>query len=565
LQSADDIFRLKTSLLDDEFDITQNNLQEHSWRARAEGGGMLVATKAVRTGKLAIVVFISQFLQSIPAQTFSLATKPPAKVESPEVRIKRVEQEIEPLEFKKGEAPLALDLTQIMQLANDPGLSVAVIDGFKIVWAKGYGFTEPAGTKPVTTTTLFQAASISKPVTAMGMLALVQQGKLSLDEDVNAKLKTWKIPKNEFTREQKVTLRRLASHTAGLTVNGFPGYGVDEKLPTLVQIFNGEKPANTPPIRVDTVPGTKEQYSGGGVIVEQQVMMDVTGKPFATLMKQLVLDRISMKDSTYEQPLPLAWTARAAAGTYTDGKAVRGRWHVYPEMAAAGLWTTPTDLAKFAIEIALSKHGRSNKVLSQSTVQQMVTAQPNTDDSGIGFGLPTQQPGVFAHNGANEGFQALLAMNADTGQGIAIMANSDNGILVAEELRRSVAKEYAWKYPGEARWVGDQLTLIAELKGTDVALARFDELKGNGKRPAEEALNQVGYRMLKGKIADAIKIFSKNVHEYPHSAQAYDSLADAYAAAGENDAAIENFKRALKIDPANEKANEQLKKLRRQR
>jgi len=216
----------------------------------------MLATKAVRTGKLVIVVVLT----SVEGQVLSLASKQrQAKVESVEARIKRVEQGIEPLEFKKGEAPLALDLAQVMQLANDPGLAVAVIDGFKIAWAKGYGFTELAGTRRVTAKTLFQAASISKPVTAMGMLALVQQGKLSLDEDVNAKLKTWKIPENEFTREQKVTLRRLASHTAGLTVSGFPGYDVDEKLPTLVQIFNGEKPANTPPIHVDVVPGTKEQ------------------------------------------------------------------------------------------------------------------------------------------------------------------------------------------------------------------------------------------------------------------------------------------------------------------
>ena len=522
----------------------------------------MLSTQAVRTGKLAIVVVIGQFVLSAEGQTLSHASKPlHARVESVEVRIKRVELGIEPLEFKKGEAPMALDLAQVMQLANDPGLAVAVIDGFKIAWTKGYGFTEPSGTRRVTGRTLFQAASISKPVTAMGMLALVQQEKLSLDEDVNARLKTWKIPENEFTREQKVTLRRLASHTAGLTVHGFPGYEVGEKLPTLVQILNGEKPANTLPIRVDLVPGTKERYSGGGVTIEQQVMMDVTGKPFATLMKQLVLDRISMRDSTYEQPLPPAWAARTATGTTSDGKPVRGRWHVYPEMAAAGLWTTPSDLAKFAIEIALSKHGRSNKVLSQRTVQDMVTAQPSTDDSGIGFGLPTQQPGVFAHNGANEGFQALLAMNADTGQGIAIMANSDNGILVAEELRRSVAKEYAWKYPAEPRWVGDQLTLIAQLKGTDVALARFDELKADGKSPGEEALIRVGYRMLRGTSADAIKVFSKNVREYPRSANAYDSLGDAYSAVGEKEQAVENYRKALKIDPANEKANEQLKKL----
>jgi len=152
-------------------------------------------------------------------------------------------------------------------------------------------------------------------------------------------------------------------------------------------------------------------------------------------------------------------------------------------------------------------------------------------------------------------------MNADTGQGIAIMANSDNGILVAEELRRTVAKEYSWKYPPEPRWVGDQLTLVAQLKGTDVALARFDELKADGRSPGEEALNQVGYRMLRGNTTDAIKVFSKNVREYPRSANAYDSLGDAYAVAGENEIAIENYKKALKIDPANEKANKQLKKL----
>src|SRR6202008_2867755 len=199
------------------------------------------------------------------------------------------------------------------------------------------------------------AGSISKPVAAAGMLALVQEGKLSLDEDVNQKLKSWKVPENEFTREQKVTLRRLASHTAGLTVHGFPGYEVGEKLPTLVQILNGEKPANTLPIRVDLVPGTKERYSGGGVTIEQQVMMDVTGKAFPALMKETVLDKIGMSDSSYEQPLPEAWAARTPTGTYQDGKPVHGKWHVYPEMAAAGLWTTPGDLAKFAIEIALAR------------------------------------------------------------------------------------------------------------------------------------------------------------------------------------------------------------------
>jgi len=235
--------------------------------------------------------------------------------------------------------------------------------------------TEPGGTVPVTPKTLFQAGSISKPVAAAGMLALVQEGKLSLDEDVNQKLKTWKVPENEFTKEQKVTLRRLASHSAGLTVHGFPGYDVDEKVPTLLQIFNGEKPANTAPIRVDFVPGSDERYSGGGVTIEQQLMMDASGKQFPALMKETVLDKIGMNDSSYQQPLPGARAALTAGGARQDGQPVHGKWHVYPEMAAAGLWTTPTDLAKFAIEIALSKQGKSNKVLTQKTTQEMLTLQ----------------------------------------------------------------------------------------------------------------------------------------------------------------------------------------------
>jgi CubicO group peptidase (beta-lactamase class C family) len=350
-------------------------------------------------------------------------------------------------------------------------------------------------------------------------------------------------------------------------VHGFPGYDVDEKVPTLVQIFNGEKPANTAPIRVDFEPGTKERYSGGGVTIEQQVMMDVTDKPFPALMKEMVLDKIGMSDSSYEQPLPAAWAARTAVGTYAGGKSVHGKWHVYPEMAAAGLWTTPTDLAKFAIEIALSKQGKSNRVLSQKTTQEMLTAQPNTGGTGIGFALPKSRPGEFGHNGADEGFQALLVMNWETGQGVAIMANSDNGILVANELLRSVAKEYGWKYAAGERGSAEQLMLIAALKGADAALKKYDELKRTGdakKRPEEFILNMIGYRvfMQAGKTDDAIKVFEKNVREYPESSNVYDSLGEAYAAAGKKELAIENYEKSLHLDPKNDNAKERLKKLR---
>lgn len=491
------------------------------------------------------------------------ANTPTRGSEKDTARLQRVEQVAVELPGEAGKAPLRLSLAELMELYNVPGLSVAVIENYKIVDAKAYGVIAPGSSTPVTTRTLFQAGSISKPVAATGALSLVEQGKLALDENVNEKLKSWKVPDNEFTTTEKVTLRRIMSHTAGLTVHGFPGYDVDAPVPTLVQIFNGEKPANTAPIRVDIVPGTKERYSGGGVTIEQQLMMDVTGKPFPTLMRELVLDKIGMNESSYEQPLPAARAAMTAGGAYMDGKPVHGKWHVYPEMAAAGLWTTPTDLAKFAIEIALSKQGKSNRVLSQKMTQEMLT--PVLEEAGLGFFMEKDNPGVFGHNGADEGFQALLTMNADTGNGVAMMADSDNGISVMNSVLRRVAKEYGWHYKMQDD-NGEKLFLLTKLRGTEAALQSYDEMKKSGKaepKTLEQMLNGLGYRLLySGKETDSIQVFQKNVQEYPQSSNVYDSLGEAYMKIGKKDLAIQNYEKSLQLDPKNTNAAERLKKLR---
>jgi CubicO group peptidase (beta-lactamase class C family) len=476
--------------------------------------------------------------------------------------IHHIEADTLTLRVADNEPALALDLAKLMQLYRVPTVSITVIDNFKIAWAKAYGVVEPGSMTAVTTRTLFQAGSISKPVAAAGALYLVQQGKLSLDENVNDKLKTWKVPENEFTETEKVTLRRLMSHTAGLTVHGFPGYDVTDTVPTVVQIFNGDKPANTAPIRVDIVPGTKQRYSGGGVTIEQQLMVDVTGKPFPALMRELVLDKIGMTDSSYEQPLPSSRAAFTAGGATMDGKLIHGRWHIYPEMAAAGLWTTPTDLAKFAIEIALSKQGKSNRVLSEKTTSEMLT--PVMDSAALGFFVEKDNPGQFGHNGADEGFQALLTMNADTGNGVAIMADSDNGIAVGDLLLRRVAKEYAWNY----KFGGppQTLLLIAKLRGTQAALNRYTELrktKASKDEVGEGALNWLGYTLLfSGQEQDAITVFQRNTQDYPESSNVWDSLAEAYMKTGQKDLAIQNYEKALRLDPKNRNATDQLKKLR---
>jgi CubicO group peptidase (beta-lactamase class C family) len=483
-------------------------------------------------------------------------------------RIHRIESGFAPLPSDKDAAPVPIDLPKLMQLYNVPGLSVAVIDDYQILWAKAYGVTEPGGSRPVTAKTLFQAGSISKPVAATGALALVERGVLSLDEDVNKKLVTWKVPENEFTKDQKVTLRRLMTHSAGLTVHGFPGYPAGAPLPTLVQIFNGEKPANTAPIRVDFVPGTKTRYSGGGITIEQQLMIDVTGKLFPQLMRETVLDKIAMSDSSYEQPLPGARAALAASGTYAFGNVVAGKVHIYPEMAAAGLWTTPTDLAKFAVEIALSKQGKANRVLSAAMTREML--KPQIENVGLGFFLGEgKNADQFGHDGADEGFQAILTMFADSGQGVAIMANSDNGIAVGEELLASIAKEYAWNYKPPQRSSRGLLFLIARASGTQAALDKFSQLKmsaATAKELDEGILNQLGYLYLQsGKIDDAILFFQRNVQEYPRSWNVYDSLGEAYMNAGKKDLATRNYEKSIQLNPKNQNGVDMLKKLKEEK
>jgi CubicO group peptidase (beta-lactamase class C family) len=228
----------------------------------------------------------------------------------------------------------------------------------------------------VDTATLFQAASISKPVAAVGMFRLAERGEVQLDADVNTMLRSWKVPPSPFTTTEKVTLRRIVSHMAGLTLHGFAGYPVGAPLPSLVQIVDGQPPANSAPVRVDAVPGARESYSGGGVTVMQLLLEDVSGTPFAALMDTLVLQPADMEHSTFAQPLPDWLAGRAASGYRGDGTPVPGRWRVHPEQAAAGLWTTPTDLARFLLAVGRSYRGESGGLVTRTTARQMLTRVP---------------------------------------------------------------------------------------------------------------------------------------------------------------------------------------------
>jgi CubicO group peptidase (beta-lactamase class C family) len=340
----------------------------------------------------------------------------------------------------------ALSLRELMDRLRVPAVSIAVIKDFRIHWARAYGLADVAANAPADPDTIFQAASISKPVAAMAALRAAQEGKFSLDGDVNAMLTSWKVPASGYTAGQHVTPRSLLSHTSGADDGfGFPGYAPGAPVPTVVQILSGEKPSNVGPVLFARPPYAGYKYSGGAVTIMQLAMTDAYRRPYPELLQEMVLRPIGMTRSGYEQPLTAERDRNAARAHGGDGRPMAdGKWHVYPELAAAGLWTTPTDLARFAVEIQLSLHGRSNKVLSRESVRQMVSPV-GVGPFGVGLTLAKNGEGwYFSHGGANWGFRADLTAHVVKGYGVAIMTNSDRGSVVIEELRTRVANAYNW-------------------------------------------------------------------------------------------------------------------------
>jgi CubicO group peptidase (beta-lactamase class C family) len=348
-------------------------------------------------------------------------------------------------------------VTDLMARENVPGISVAVVEDGRIVWARAYGVADSATGSPVTPETLFQAASISKPVAASGALALVDAGVLSLDRPVNEQLTSWQVPAHDFA--EQVTLRRLLGHNAGVTVHGFPGYRTDAALPTVVQVLNGAPPANTAAVRVDLQPGSRYRYSGGGTTVAQLLMTDATGEPFPALMDRLVLRPLGMTSSTYAQPLPDARAAQAASAHGPDGRPIAGRFHVYPEMFAAGLWTTPTDLAKWSMAITSAYNGGTAGPIRPETARAMLT--PGMGNWGLGIALQGEGRDFrFWHSGINEGFRAVMMSYPGRNQAVVIMANGDNGNELLGPVRIAVGRVLGW--PGSEQQVITPATVRRE-------------------------------------------------------------------------------------------------------
>lgn len=320
-----------------------------------------------------------------------------------------------------------------------PGVSVAVIEGGRIVWARGYGAIASTARAKVTPRTRFQAASISKPVAAAAALSLVGEGKLSLDADVNAQLTRWKLPASAFTATTPVTLRHLLSHTGGTTVHGFPGYAQGQPVPSLVQLLSGTAPANTPAVVSEAAPGARWKYSGGGYQIVQLLIEEASGRAFAEAVAARVLRPARMADSGYG-----AMKAGSFAfGHDLQGRPIPGNWHSYPEGAAAGLWTTPSDLARFGLALAAAMRGQRGALLGPEMTRAMTT--PVQNDYGLGPGVKGEGDALMlSHGGANEGFRAFWVIYPRTGKGAVVMTNADGGAGLATEILRGVSKVHGW-------------------------------------------------------------------------------------------------------------------------
>jgi len=347
-------------------------------------------------------------------------------------------------------------LEQRMVEMHTPAVSIAVIDDFKIESVGAYGVRESGANDAVTADTLFLAGSISKPVFATAVMALVQQGVVDLDEDINKYLKSWQVPANKGWQPH-ITLRHILSHTAGLTVHGFRGYLEAETVPSVVQILNGEQPANSPKVEVNILPGVQFRYSGGGTTIAQLAITERLNESFPDLMKRLVFDPLEMNNSSFENPLPADLKPMAAVAHPWKSVALNGKYPIYPEMAAAGLWTTAEDLAKFGVAMLNSLRGVNSSYLSQSTLETMLSPQmpqekEASDYVSLGFFCEGEGESAYiGHGGWDEGFVAELLLFKSSGKGAVVMVNSNEGAPLTSEILRAIADEYNWPDQAEQK------------------------------------------------------------------------------------------------------------------
>ena len=334
-------------------------------------------------------------------------------------------------------------LIERMQECHTPGISIVEIENYEISTVYTYGVKRRNTKEKIEANTLFQAASVSKPVFAAAVMRLVENGTLDLDADITEYLIDYSIPAYD-NQKYKITLRQILSHWAGLSLHGFPGYRKGQQIPRIDQILRGIHPAHLPKLKVIMEPGTRFMYSGGGYVLAEKIITDVCKRDFNDLMCNLVFSPLSMTHSIYAQPLPDEMIHEIAFGYDFQNLQLPGGYFIMPELSAAGLWTTPSDLALFGIEIMKALNGNS-KLLKKDTAEIMTTKVYDGSPTGVGFWVESSKRGLlFSHDGDNRGYHSTIYFCPGDGSGFVIMLNADIGVVIIEEFVNAFKEICGW-------------------------------------------------------------------------------------------------------------------------
>jgi CubicO group peptidase (beta-lactamase class C family) len=451
---------------------------------------------------------------------------------------------------KSAVARLETEIPRLMSAADTPGMSVAVIRDGKIAWLHHFGVANSETKQPVDDNTIFEAASLSKPVFAYAVLQLVDLGKFDLDKPLNQYL-PGRYDVGEDPRLDQITARRVLSHTTG-----FPNW----------------RPRGDANLKIYFTPGDRFSYSGEGFVYLARVIEHLTGEPFDAFMKRTVFDPLGMKSSSY------VWRddydVRKTFGHNTLG-AVSGRNKPEKANAAASLQTNAADYARFVCAIlngvglksATRKQMLAPQIYVGETSNSLSTPQPKLSTSvawGLGWGLEKTKDGeTFWHWGDNGDAKAFVLASEKQKSGVVMFANSNNGLSFIQELvHDSIGGEHpslAWinyeRYDSQAR------TMLRAILKSDVETVLADYRKSTTKL-TEARMNTLGYQLLGQKrVKDAIAVFTQNTVDFPNAYNTWDSLAEAYMINGDKELAIKYYKKSLELNPQNDNAVKQLKEL----
>jgi CubicO group peptidase (beta-lactamase class C family) len=270
----------------------------------------------------------------------------------------------------------------------------------------------------------------------------VQDGAISLTEDIDSQLMSWHIPANEFTKQAPINVKQLLSHTSGVSNEEFPPYQINEHLPTIVQALNGEKPSKNEPVTVVQYPGKLFSYSPGGYSILELLLRDTENKEIGEIVESKIFEPLQMHNSTFDYHLPNEKFELIASGHLQDNKVIDEKYFILQPLSFGGLWSTPTDLAKFLIEIQLSLKGRSNLILNRENTALML--KPVIGSYGLGFSTERRGNGVsfFGHDGHNYGYISSMIGSLDKGFGVVIMTNSENGWKAVNKIKKIVGRKF---------------------------------------------------------------------------------------------------------------------------